>query len=130
LISLIDDNSIAARAYALRILMHIGPMSYEQLKTLATPLLARLDDLGSEIREKAAKCLGKLQLKLGEDEDMWNELLKQILSPMFIHLESLEISLNAALLESLRNLAARNPTIYQASRDAATICDEMKRQLP
>ncbi len=36
LISLIDDNAVATRVYALRSLEYMGPQKYEQLKLLAT----------------------------------------------------------------------------------------------
>lgn len=36
LISLIDDNSVGTRAYALRTLEYMGPQKYEHLKLLAT----------------------------------------------------------------------------------------------
>jgi dynein assembly factor 5, axonemal len=133
LLSLIDDNSIATRNYALKIFMHVDALNYEQLKTLASALLSRLDDPGSEVRERAAKCLGLLKLKSdNEDEygEMWQHLLKQILNTMLIHLESPEIDLRNALIQSIIDLSKTSPQTYRHALNESTISQELKTQLP
>lgn len=135
LVSLIDDNSIATRNYVLKIFMHADALNYEQLKTLASALLSRLDDPGSEVRERAAKCLGRLKLKSGENEEdefgeMWQHLLKQILNTMLIHLESPEIDLRNALIQSIIDLSKTSPTTYREALNESTISQELKTKLP
>lgn len=131
LVSLIDDQNIATRSYALRILQYVGPLSYEQLKSLAPAVLSRLDDPGNEVREKAAKCLGRLQLvDDDENQDTWETLLKQTLSTMFIHLESPELNLREALIESIATLAQKHPKVYQTALQSATVPRDLKGKLP
>jgi dynein assembly factor 5 len=140
LVSLIDDNNIATRSYALKLCMYVGSLKYEQLKSLASALLSRLDDPGSEVREKAAKCLGLLELRKNaepaenDDDDecmsMWEQLLEQIFFTMMIHLESPEIDLRNALIQSVTDLSKKYPNVYKKSLTATTISTEMKSKLP
>lgn len=132
LVSLIDDHSIATRSYTLKTLQYVGPLKYEQLKALAPAMLTRLDDPGNEVRERAAVCLGKLELVVGEDdfEDLWEALLKQIIATMLLHLESPEINLRERLIESLVNLSSRYPKVYRTALDESTISPDLKRKLP
>lgn len=132
LVSLIDDHNIATRSYALKLFQYVGPLKYEHLKTLAPALLSRLDDPGNEVREKAAKCLGKLELGGNEEdvEDLWESLLKQILATMLIHLESPELNLRETLIESIGSLACKHPKVYQKAFDESTISPDLKRKLP
>lgn len=132
LVSLIDDHSIATRSYALRVLDYVGPLTYDQLKTLATAILSRLDDPGSEVREKAARCLGKLELSEKDEDsaDVWENLLQQIISTMLLHLESPEINLRAALTESIESLAGKYQKVYRTALEESTISADLKRKLP
>lgn len=132
LVSLIDDHNIATRSYTLKILQYIGPLKYEQLKTLVPALLSRLDDAGSEVREKAANCLGKLELREDDEdvEDLWESLLKQVFSFMMIHLESPEINLRNALIESIESLSRKYQKVYQKALNDSTISQDLKRKLP
>lgn len=132
LVSLIDDHSIATRSYTLKTLQYVGPLKYEQLKALAPAMLTRLDDPGNEVRERAAVCLGKLELVVGEDDvkDLWEALLKQIIATMLLHLESPEINLRERLIESLVNLSSRYPKVYRTALDESTISPDLKRKLP
>lgn len=132
LVSLIDDHNIATRNYTLKTLHFIGPLRYDQLKTLAPAVLSRLDDPGSEIREKAAVVIGKLELTAVDEDssDLWETLLKQILGTLLIHLESPEINLRERLIESLRNLSSKHPEVYRAALDESTIPPDLKRKLP
>lgn len=132
LVSLIDDNNIATRSYALRLFQYVGPLKYEQLKILAPVMLTRLDDPGSEVREKAATCLGKLELLTGDEDvdDFWESLLKQIIATMLIHLESPEIPLREALIKSLSSLSSKYPKVYQIALGESTISADLKHQLP
>jgi HEAT repeat protein len=132
LVSLIDDHNIATRSYTLTILQYVGSLKYEQLKTLAPALLTRLDDPGNEVREKAAKCLGKLELAAHEDDaqDLWESLLKQILATMLIHLESPEINIRDTLIESIGCLKNKCPKVYETALGESTISQELKRKLP
>jgi HEAT repeat protein len=132
LVSLIDDHNIATRSYTLKTLEYVGPLQYEQLKTLAPALLSRLDDPGNEVREKAAKCLGRLELTADDEDalDAWESLLKQILATMLIHIESPEINLRFALIESIGSLGKKYPKVYRAALDESTISTDLKRKLP
>lgn len=135
LVSLIDDNSIATRSYALKILLHAGPLKYDQLKTLASALLSRLDDPGNEVRVKAAKCLGKLELRRNDEDDddfieMWENLMKQIFSTIMIHLESPEIELRNALIQSIIDLSSKSSSAYREALNESTISQELKSKLP
>ena len=134
LVSLIDDNSIATRSYALNILNHMGSLKYEQLKIVASAFLSRLDDPGNEVRQKAAQCLGKLELKEDNDDederdDMWKSLLKQILSTMLIHLESPEIDLRKALIESISTLSRKYSTACIEALSESTISQDLKSKI-
>ena len=134
LVSLIDDNSIATRSYALNILNHMGSLKYEQLKIVASAFLSRLDDPGNEVRQKAAQCLGKLELKDEDDDederdDMWKSLLKQILSTMLIHLESPEIDLRNALIESISALSRKYSTACIEALSESTISQDLKSKI-
>lgn len=133
LISLVDDHNIATRSYALKILMHVGPLKYDQLKNFASGLLSRLDDPGNEVRVKAAKCLGKLKLIENEQDefgDMWEHLLKQIFSTMMIHLESPEIDLRNSLIDSITELSQNYSNVYAAALQESMLSDELKGKLP
>lgn len=132
LVSLIDDHNIGTRSYTLRILQYIAPLEYEQLKILASAVLSRLDDPGSEVREKAAKCLGRLELSANNEDclDVWESLLQQILTTMLLHLESPEINLRSTLIESIESLAKKYPKIYHKALDESTISADLKRKLP
>lgn len=132
LVSLIDDHNIATRSYALTMFQYIGPLNYEQLKILGTKMLSRLDDPGSEVREKAAKCLGRLQLDEDDEEsrEFWETLLKQILATMLIHCESPEINLRESLIGSIGILSEKYPKVYQAALDESTISKDLKSKLP
>ena len=133
LISLVDDNNIATRSYALKILMYVGPLKYDQLKTFGSGLLSRLDDPGHEVRVKAAKCLGKLKLIESDHDDfsdMWEHLLKQIFSTMMIHLESPEIDLRNSLVDSIVELCHNYTNAYIAALKEAILSEELKRKLP
>lgn len=132
LVSLIDDRNIATRSYTLNTLQFVGSLHYEQLKTLGPALLSRLDDPGSEVREKAAKCLGRMELTADDEDalDSWETLLKQILTTMLLHLESPEINLRATLIESIGILAEKNPKVYRAALDESTISPDLKSKLP
>lgn len=106
---LIEDNSIATRAYALRSLLAVGAVDFENLKLIAFATVARLDDPSSEVREMAARCLGRLQLQTsGNDDELstwadWEATLKPIISTMFLHLENPELKLRAAILGKTKN---------------------------
>jgi len=133
LISLVDDNNIATRSYALKILMYVGPLKYDQLKTFGSGLLSRLDDPGNEVRVKAAKCLGKLKLTESEHDDfsdMWEDLLKQIFSTMMIHLESPEIDLRNSLIDSITELSQNYSNAYKIALKEAMLSDELRGKLP
>lgn len=132
LVSLIDDHNIATRSYTLKMFQYVGPLKYEQLKTLAPVMLSRLDDPGNEVREKAATCLGRLELAQDEEdvEDLWEALLKQILATMLIHLESPEINLRERLIEAVKTLNKKYPQVYKKALDESTISADLKNKLP
>lgn len=132
LVSLIDDHNIATRSYTLRMFQYVGPLKYDQLKTLGTALLSRLDDPGSEVREKAAKCLSRLQLHEDDEEsrEFWEALLKQIFATMLIHCESPEINLRESLIGSIGILNEKYPKVYHAALDECTISKDLKSKLP
>ena len=132
LVSLIDDHNIATRSYTLKILQYVGPLKLEQLKTLASGLLSRLDDPGNEVREKAAKCLGRLELANTEEDEAlepWESFLQHVLSTMLIHLESPEINLRESLMDSIGSLGRKYPKVYQTSLDESTISRDLKCKL-
>ncbi|XP_053695692.1 dynein axonemal assembly factor 5 [Sabethes cyaneus] len=112
LAGLVEDNSIATRAYSLRTLLAMGPLEADSFKLIAFAIVARLDDPSGEVRELAAKCLGCLQLTAGiAGEDNGSErahceetVLRPILSTMFLHLENPELKLRKAILDSLARL--------------------------
>lgn len=130
LVSLIDDHNIATRSYALKILQYVSPLNFDNLKTLAPAMLSRLDDPGSEVREKAAKCLGRLELADDDEQDLWEPLLKQILSTMLIHVESPEVNLRESLIDSIGCLGKGNPKVYREALDESTISRDLKCKLP
>lgn len=133
LIALIDDNNIATRSYALKIFMNVGTLKYDQLKSVASALLSRLDDPGNEVRLKAAKCLGKLKLNESEHDefnDMWEHLIKQIFSTMMIHLESPEIDLRNALISSITELAQNHSSVYKCALSESLLSEDLKAKLP
>lgn len=130
LVSLSDDHNIATRSYALKLLHFVGPLQYDQLKTLAPALLSRLDDSGNEIREKAADCIGRLKLVNDDSDDLWEPLLKQILLTMLIHLESPEENLRDSLISSITSLGARHPEVYRVVLHETTISHDLKCKLP
>ncbi|KAG5672460.1 hypothetical protein PVAND_002587 [Polypedilum vanderplanki] len=133
LVSLIDDNNIGTRAYALKTFMNSGPLKYDQLKIVASVLWSRLNDPGNEVRVLAAKCLGQLKLMESEQEefdDMCNDLLKQVLKTMLIHLESPEIDLRNALIESISDLAKTHSSAYKDALNDSTISQDLKSKLP
>jgi dynein assembly factor 5 len=133
LVSLIDDNNIGTRAYALKTFMYAGSLKYDQLKIVASALWSRLNDPGNEVRVSAAMCLGKLKLSDVDREefgDMWDNLLKQVLATMMIHLESPEIDLRNALIASITDLAKAHPSVYKEAVNESTISQDLKSKLP
>lgn len=130
LVSLIDDHNVATRLYALKLFHYVGPLQYDHLKILAPALLTRLDDSGNEVREKAANCLGRLELLDDDSVERWEPLLKQVLSTMLIHLESPEVKLRENLINSIVILSARHPEVYRGALDEATISNDLKSKLP
>lgn len=132
LVSLIDDHNIATRSYTLTLFQYAGPLKYEQLKILGSALLSRLDDPGCEVREKAAKCLGRLQLHEDDEEsrEFWETLLKQILATMLIHCESPEINLRESLIRSIGILSKKYPKVYKAACEESTISKDLRSKLP
>ncbi|XP_019540004.3 dynein axonemal assembly factor 5 [Aedes albopictus] len=122
LASLIEDNSIATRAYALRTLLAMGALDFENLKLIAYAVVSRLDDPSSEVREMAARCLGRLQHSASadcssDDESSarvrWEDTLKPIISTMFLHLENPELKLRATILESLGRLVVHHRSLIK-----------------
>lgn len=133
LVSLIDDNNIATRAYALKTFMYVGSLKYDQLKVVASALWSRLNDPGNEVRVRGAMCLGKLKLidsDYDEFGDMWASLLKQVLKTMIIHLESPEIDLRDALIASIEKLAIAHSSVYKEAMSESTISENLKSKLP
>uniref|UniRef100_A0A182QZ15 TOG domain-containing protein n=1 Tax=Anopheles farauti TaxID=69004 RepID=A0A182QZ15_9DIPT len=119
LAGLIDDNCIATRAYTLKALQHLQALDFELLKQIAFPVLSRLDDPSSEVRELAAICLGRLRLNVSGDDitpadqeqallERWQDILRQVLSVMFLHLEHPEIRLRTAIIDSIKRLYVDN----------------------
>ncbi|XP_035777077.1 dynein assembly factor 5, axonemal-like [Anopheles albimanus] len=113
LAGLIEDNNIATRVYTLKALLRLEPLDLESLKLIAFPIMSRLDDPSAEVRELAATCLGSLKLKSIADADegtfdRWQEVLKQIVSVMMLHLEHPEIKLRSAIFVSMKRLYADN----------------------
>jgi hypothetical protein len=104
-------------------------MKYDQLKTLASALLSRLDDAGNEVRVKG---VGKLKLKSDEDayKEIWESLVKQIFSTMMIHLERPEIELRNVLTQSIIDLSSIYSSAYCAALSESTISKDLKSKLP
>uniref|UniRef100_A0A182K4B5 TOG domain-containing protein n=1 Tax=Anopheles christyi TaxID=43041 RepID=A0A182K4B5_9DIPT len=118
---LIEDNCIATRAYSLKAFVQLGALNFESLKLVAFPIMSRLDDPSGEVRELAAVCLGRLKLNVVSSEDVssecnnerWQEILQQILSVMFLHLEHPETKLRCAIFDSLKRLHADNRELIE-----------------
>uniref|UniRef100_A0A182T996 Condensin complex subunit 1 C-terminal domain-containing protein n=1 Tax=Anopheles maculatus TaxID=74869 RepID=A0A182T996_9DIPT len=118
LAGLIDDNCISTRAYTLKALVRLQALNFESLKLIAFPIMSRLDDPSGEVRELAAVCLGRLKLDAASSEallsdqqsvlERWQDILRQILSVMFLHLENPETKLRSAIFESLKCLYTDN----------------------
>uniref|UniRef100_A0A4Y0BL63 Dynein assembly factor 5, axonemal n=1 Tax=Anopheles funestus TaxID=62324 RepID=A0A4Y0BL63_ANOFN len=118
LAGLIDDNCISTRAYTLKALVRLEALDFESLKLIAFPIMSRLDDPSGEVRELAAVCLGRLKLIMASSEaisseqqsilERWQDILRQILSVMFLHLENPEIKLRSAIFDSLKRLYVDN----------------------
>uniref|UniRef100_A0A182IPY6 TOG domain-containing protein n=1 Tax=Anopheles atroparvus TaxID=41427 RepID=A0A182IPY6_ANOAO len=137
LAGLIDDNNIATRAYTLKALVRLGEgLDVELLKVIAFPILSRLDDPSSEVRELAAICLGRLKLnKCSTAEETatesvdsalhrWQEILKQILPVMFLHLENPEIKLRKAIVASLQRLYLDNRELVTSLANVSKIKED------
>uniref|UniRef100_A0A182PE14 TOG domain-containing protein n=1 Tax=Anopheles epiroticus TaxID=199890 RepID=A0A182PE14_9DIPT len=135
---LIDDNCIATRAYSLKALIRLSGLNFESLKQIAFPIMSRLDDPSGEVRELAAVCLGRLKLVDGtpsgeESPDQeraiarWQDILRQILSVMFLHLEHPETKLRSAIFDSLKRLYADNrEMIERLASEVPTGCSYKK----
>ncbi|XP_052888174.1 dynein axonemal assembly factor 5 [Anopheles moucheti] len=118
LAGLVDDNCISTRAYTLKALVRLQALDFESLKLIAFPIMARLDDPSVEVRELAAVCLGRLKLVMDSSDapstdqqsvlERWQDILRQILSVMFLHLENPETKLRSAIYDSLKRLYADN----------------------
>uniref|UniRef100_A0A8D8ARY6 Dynein assembly factor 5, axonemal n=1 Tax=Culex pipiens TaxID=7175 RepID=A0A8D8ARY6_CULPI len=129
LVGLIEDNGIPTRAYALRTLLAMGPLGVEHLKLLAYAIMARLDDPSGEVRELAATCLGRLQLAAeGADEaGRWDDVLRQIVPTMFLHLENPELKLRKAILASLEQLLVHHRALIKGlANEVAAGCPYKK----
>ncbi|XP_053669886.1 dynein axonemal assembly factor 5 [Anopheles nili] len=133
---LIDDNCIATRAYTLKALIHLEALDFESLKLVAFPIMSRLDDPSGEVRELAAICLGRLRLDVTTIatlsdrqalEARWQDILQQILSVMFLHLEHPEIKLRSAIFGSLKRLYIDNrDLIKRLSEEVSLGCSYRK----
>uniref|UniRef100_A0A1Q3FK44 Putative dynein assembly factor 5 axonemal n=1 Tax=Culex tarsalis TaxID=7177 RepID=A0A1Q3FK44_CULTA len=130
LVGLIDDNSIPTRAYALRTLLAMGPLDFEQLKPLAFAIMARLDDPSGEVRELAATCLGRLNLaseSAADEASRWDDVLRQIVPTMFLHLENPELKLRKAILASLAQLLVHHRALIKGlANEVAAGCPYKK----
>ncbi|KAL1400340.1 hypothetical protein pipiens_002081 [Culex pipiens pipiens] len=129
LVGLIEDNGIPTRAYALRTLLAMGPLGVEHLKLLAYAIMARLDDPSGEVRELAATCLGRLQIAAdgGEEAGRWDDVLRQIVPTMFLHLENPELKLRKAILASLEQLLVHHRALIKGlANEVAAGCPYKK----
>ncbi|XP_035894590.1 dynein assembly factor 5, axonemal [Anopheles stephensi] len=132
LAGLIDDNCISTRAYTLKALVRLQALNFESLKLIAFPILSRLDDPSREVRELAAVCLGRLKLNVASPDqqsalERWQDILRQILSVMFLHLENPETKLRSAIFESLQCLYADNrDMITQLANEVPSGCSYKK----
>ncbi|XP_058448454.1 dynein axonemal assembly factor 5 [Malaya genurostris] len=131
LVGLIEDHSIATRAYALRTLLAMSPMDFANLKLVAFPIVSRLDDPSSEVRELAAKCLGCLRLVNAGAEEAehthWEETFKPILKIMFLHLENPELKLRKVILDSIASqLVHHRALIKDLANEVASGCPYKK----
>lgn len=96
--TLIDDNNVVTRAYALSCLQKCGPLPLDALKSTALAVLGRLDDPSAEVRERAITVLPRLRLRAGGEEyeqDVWNGVVKHLMSTLLLHLDNPEIKLQA-----------------------------------
>ncbi|XP_053661046.1 dynein axonemal assembly factor 5 [Anopheles marshallii] len=135
LAGLIDDNCISTRAYTLKALVRLQPLNFESLKLIAFPIMSRLDDPSGEVRELAAVCLGRLKLVVESSDaadqqsvlERWQDILRQILSVMFLHLEHPETKLRSAIYDSLKRLYADNrDTITRLADEVPSGCSYKK----
>lgn len=113
LTALVEDNNIATRSYALRCLCNCGPIPVDHIKPLALAVVSRFDDPSGEVRELAARCVGKLKVKAGEDVDgVWKAVIIHILSISVHHSEDPDIRMKASLTETLIALKAENQQLF------------------
>ncbi|XP_058130428.1 dynein axonemal assembly factor 5 [Anopheles ziemanni] len=137
LAGLIDDNNIATRAYTLKALVRLDQgLDLELLKLIAFPILSRLDDPSSEVRELAAICLGRLKLSkactgsvdatesVDSASQRWEDILKQILPVMFLHLENPEIKLRKAITASLQRLYLDNRELMTSLAKVSNVTED------
>lgn len=98
--SILDDNAVATRAYAVRCLGKSGPISYFKIRNIIKGLLARLDDPSIDIREWAIRTICSMQAlqEMDGDAESWIEVMKHVLDILFLHLDDPEIRLRKALL--------------------------------
>lgn len=97
-VALIDDNNVVTRAYVLGCLRHCGPLPLEPLKATALAVLGRLDDPSAEVRSLAIAVLPLLRLQDGGEEyerDVWEGVVKHLMSTLLLHLDTPEIQLQA-----------------------------------
>lgn len=112
--ALIEDNNVTTRVYALRILFNCGPIGVEHIKAIGFGILSRLDDSYSQARFWAAKCLGKLTIKMDEcGSDEWSNCLTHILSVLTLHLDDPDIQLTEEISQSIIHLGKRNLEIFK-----------------
>lgn len=102
-IALAEDNSAITRAYAMRCLLKLRPLSYDEYKDLVTPVLSGIDDPCSNVRTLAVECISHLQLDPNSEElatDSYRRIITTILKKLILHLDEPNLTLRPIVLST------------------------------
>ncbi|XP_013110196.1 dynein axonemal assembly factor 5 [Stomoxys calcitrans] len=140
--SLLEDNSVSTRHYAVKCLNNFGAVNLEELKPIAYGCLQRLDDASSGIRILAASVIPKLEpalidvpagmggegdKKMAYEHDIWQTFVKKCLELMFLHYDGPDLRLRAVLKGTIMEMGKRYPEICKESYESIlnTTCNSI-----
>ncbi|XP_011292211.1 dynein axonemal assembly factor 5 [Musca domestica] len=128
--SLLEDQSVSTRHYAIKCLCNFGSIPLEDMKPIAYGCLQRLDDASAGIRILAVSVIPKLEPVVeAKDEitestnasrtainhDVWLTFVKQSMDMLFLHYDNPEKRLQATIKETILEMSKRYPEIAKDS---------------
>ncbi|XP_075155771.1 dynein axonemal assembly factor 5 [Haematobia irritans] len=116
--SLLEDNLVTTRHYAIKCLNNFGPIHLEDLKGIAYGCLQRLDDPSSNIRILAVSAIPKFEInKMSPDEEegIWLTFVNHCMDLLFLHYDGPDKRLQEVIKDTILIMTKRYPEICKDS---------------